>query len=257
MDENKALNERSLREARARKMDAVGRLAGGIAHDLNNILGAIEGYATLNLRKLAEDDPLRADLGEIRKAVSRGAALTRQLMVFSRKQAIRSAALRPEGLIAAGLKALREGLAENITIETELQAGLPEITGDSAQLGQLLANLLVNARDAMPAGGKLRVSARLEPLPEACAAFPGQAAGLYLRLSVSDTGAGMAPSVAEHLFEPFFTTKEKGRGAGFGLAAAYGIARQHGGWIDVRTAEGKGTEFSVLLPAAAAGAVKI
>ena len=237
----------------AQKMEAVGRLAGGIAHDFNNILGAIEGYATLGMRKLAETDPLWGDLGEIRRAVAKASALTKQLLVFSRKQAIRKEPVCPSALIDNLRNMVKRIIGENIELKVEVAPGLPQLMADPGQLEQLLLNLFVNARDAMPGGGVITVRAEAVKKEghEVLSANPETAGNLFIRITVSDTGTGIPAAALDHIFEPFFTTKEKGKGTGLGLSTAYGIARQHNGWLEVKTAEGKGSEFSLFLPAGA------
>ncbi|HCC48702.1 MAG TPA: hypothetical protein DEQ38_11395 [Elusimicrobia bacterium] len=237
----------------AQKMEAIGRLAGGVAHDFNNILGAIEGYATLGLRKLDESDQLWADLTDIRKAVARASALTKQLLVFSRKHALRKEPVCPAELIDNLQKMVKRIIGENIAVSLEVAPGLPKVMADAGQLEQLLMNLFINARDAMPGGGVIKITAGLViPEPQKVRApNPASAGTQFLRIAVADAGTGMPPSVVEHLFEPFFTTKEKGKGTGLGLSTVYGIASQHNGWLEVVTAEGKGSEFSVFLPAGA------
>lgn len=237
----------------AQKMEAVGRLAGGIAHDFNNILGAIEGYATLGMRKLEEADPLWGDLGEIRRAVAKASALTKQLLVFSRKQAIRKEPVCPAALIENLRNMVKRIIGENIELKMEIAPGLPKIMADPGQLEQLLLNLFVNARDAMPGGGVITVKAEAVKREghEVLSANPEAAGRLFVRIAVSDTGTGIPAAALDHIFEPFFTTKEKGKGTGLGLSTVYGIARQHNGWLAVRTAEGKGSEFSLFLPAGA------
>ncbi|HAN05977.1 MAG: hypothetical protein A2X29_06780 [Elusimicrobia bacterium GWA2_64_40] len=237
----------------AQKMEAVGRLAGGIAHDFNNILGAIEGYATLGMRKLSETDPLWGDLGEIRRAVVKASALTKQLLAFSRKQAIRKEPLCPDALIENLRNMVKRIIGENIELKTEVAPGLPQLMADAGQMDQLLLNLFLNARDAMPGGGTIGVRAeavKREPY-EVRSPNPETAGTLFIRIRVADTGTGMSPQVMEHIFEPFFSTKEKGKGTGLGLSTVYGITRQHNGWLEVKSSEGKGSEFSVFLPAGA------
>lgn len=248
--EQRAL-EAQLRQAQ--KMDALGRLAGGVAHDFNNMLGAIEGYASLGMRNLAENDQLWSDLNEIRRAVARAAGLTRQLLLFSRTHTLqRSAVSVPE--IMDGLRKMLSGiLGEMVSLEVSYPPGLSPLNGDAGQLEQVLVNLVINARDAMPDGGVVRI--KTEAVPAAQAKVPAYVplSGIteFIRISVSDSGAGMPPEVLEHLFEPFFTTKEKGKGTGLGLCTAYGIIKRHNGWIGIETGPG-GSEFSVFLPAGAA-----
>lgn len=242
------LEKRAARALRGRErtLEAEGRVCAVLVHDLNNSLGAIEGYATLNLRRLAEDDPLREDLGEIRKAVARVSSMTKQLLVFGRRQAVHK--------VAVGLPFLLSGLQERIApllggavrLETELPPGLPEIMADAGQLEQLLLCLLANARDAMPNGGVIRIRAGMVRRERQ---ERGGVEEDFLKVSISDSGAGLPPEAADRLFEPFFSTKGKGKGSGLALAAAYGIARQHGGWIEAESPAGRGCEFSVYLPA--------
>lgn len=217
-------------------MTAVGRLAGGVAHDYNNILGAVEGYASLMAASLKPGDPMLQDLEEIRKAVARGSAFSRQLFVFSLKNPAPAQACSP----AAAAESLRKEEAPlaalGIKLVFELTPGLPQVPGTQEQLELALGHLLSNARDAMPSGGTLRVSASLK-------------AGL-VELAVSDTGTGIPTEAQPHIFEPFFTTKEKGKGKGLGLALVYGIARLRGGRVEAETEHGKGSRFAILLPPA-------
>ncbi|OGS05954.1 MAG: hypothetical protein A3I76_03885 [Elusimicrobia bacterium RIFCSPLOWO2_02_FULL_61_11] len=235
-----------------KKMEALGRLSCKVAHDFNNILGAIEGYATLALNAARADDPVREDLREIRGAVAKAAALGKQLMAFGGRQMMRKAPCEVNGLIEKALK--REELAAGGTfkVEARLEPGLPGIIADAAQLEQVLANLLLNAKEAMPGGGTAAVSSsavRLEggavnsPKPE-------EAGSLFVRISVADSGAGISPENLEHLFEPLFTVVKKGAGAGLGLAAVYGVVKQHNGWVEVKSEPGRGSEFVLFLPAA-------
>ncbi len=250
--------QRALEEQfrQAQKMDAVGRLAGGIAHDFNNILGAIEGYATLTLNSLGDADPIRPDIEEIRKAVERAAALTRQLLVFSRKKALQRKPCALNGVVEGLQKMMRRILGEDVTLELDLRPDLPGITADAAQLEQLLMNLLVNARDAMPEGGAIRVSTGAADLTGRAVKSPNpaEAGTRFVYLSVKDSGTGMSREVLDHVSEPFFTTKEKGKGTGLGLATVYGAAKQHNGWVEVASAPGQGSEFTVYLPAGCAAA---
>lgn len=247
------VEENAARFRQAQKMEAIGRLAGGIAHDFNNILGAIEGYATLTLNALKEGDPIKPDIEEIRKAVTRAAALTRQLLVFSRKTALQKKACSANAIIENLQSMVKRIIGEDVRLELELQPDLPTMLADAAQIEQLLVNLLVNARDAMPGGGniKLRTLAKtMEPQAIKSPAVPGTSAN-FIVISVKDAGQGMSPETLEHIFEPFFTIKEKGKGAGLGLATVYGVVKQHNGWIEVTSSPGQGSEFIVYLPAAA------
>jgi two-component system, cell cycle sensor histidine kinase and response regulator CckA len=246
----RALEEQLLQ---AQKMDGIGRLAGGIAHDFNNLLTAILGYVEMARLDLPADLPadhaLKSDLDEIGTAGDRAAGLTRQLLAFASKQIVAPVRLDLSALVADILKMLRPLLGENIVIETVLESGIGTIEADPGMIQQLLVNLSVNARDAMPDGGRLIIETAAEDVTEAyAAAHPGAGAGSYVCLSVTDTGCGMSEEVRAHLFEPFFTTKERGKGTGLGLATCHGIVRQLGGHIRVFSEEGSGTTFRIFLP---------
>jgi PAS domain S-box-containing protein len=233
----------------AQKMEAVGRLAGGVAHDFNNILTAILGYSGLLLEGLPTLSPLRPDLEEIRKAAERAAGLTRQLLAFSRNQALELRVLDVNALVADMDKLLRRLLGEDIDIVTKLDSGVGPIRGDSGQLEQVVVNLAVNSRDAMPAGGRLTIETRNIELDDAYArAHAPVKPGPYVMLAVSDTGEGMTPEVLSHVFEPFFTTKPPGKGTGLGLATVYGIVTQSGGYVWCYSEPGQGTTIKVYLP---------
>ena len=236
----------------AHKMESVGRLAGGIAHDFNNILQAITGFSSILLGELGEGDPRRADVAEIDRAAQRAVGLTRQLLAFSRKQKMEMAPLRIQTVLQGTEKMMRRLIGEHIRLASDIPPDLPPVRADAGQIEQIIVNLALNARDAMPEGGQLTLSARavrLEAagLPAVADARPGD----FVRLDVRDTGTGMPPHVRERLFEPFFSTKGPGRGTGLGLAVVYGIVRQHEGFIDVTTSPGKGSTFSIHLPVAA------
>jgi two-component system cell cycle sensor histidine kinase/response regulator CckA len=233
----------------AQKMESVGRLAGGIAHDFNNLLQAITGFSSILLGELGEGDPRRSDVEEIDRAAQRAVALTRQLLAFSRKQKMELAPINLSAVLQGTEKMLRRLIGEDIKLATETSPQLPLVRADAGQLEQIIVNLAVNARDAMPQGGQLTLAARAvtleaHTLPAAAEARPGP----FVRLDIRDTGSGMPPHVRERLFEPFFSTKGPGRGTGLGLAVVYGIVRQHEGFIDVDTAPGRGTAFSIYLP---------
>ncbi|OGR62731.1 MAG: hypothetical protein A2X31_06355 [Elusimicrobia bacterium GWB2_63_22] len=235
--------------SRERTLEAEGRVCAAMVHDFNNILGAIEGYATLNLRQLAGTDPLREDLEEIRKAVAKGADLARKLMTFSRRQNVNKVAVGIP-LLLSGLRERAEGLmGGGLRLETDLRPGLPEVMADPAPLEQLLLSLLANARDAMPGGGVVTLKAEALKPEGPALRVPAPPGAEFVKISVIDSGAGLTPEAAARLFEPFFSTKGRGKGSGLSLAAAYGIARQHGGWLEAKTLEGRGSEFSVFLPA--------
>ena len=234
----------------AQKMESIGRLAGGIAHDFNNLLQAITGFSSILMDELGEGDPRRSDVEEIDRAAQRAVALTRQLLAFSRKQKLEMVPLDLNRELAGTEKMLRRLIGENIALETDLAEGLPGLLGDPGHLEQVVVNLAVNARDAMPEGGRLILRTRGVSLEREARPEPaGSGSGRYLQLSIIDTGTGMTPEVRERIFEPFFSTKGSGKGTGLGLAVVYGIVRQHGGFIEVQTEPGQGTTFSVFLPA--------
>lgn len=238
-----------------KKMDSLSRLSGKLAHDLNNILGAIEGYATLALNSPSADAALKDDLQEIRKAVGRAAALNKQLLVFCGRQLLQRRPCGVNGIIEKLLGAGAGSVSPAVKVEPRLQPGLPDIEGDPVQLELVFLNLLANARDAMPGGGTAVISTELRRLEAAAvnSPRPGEAGTEFVRVCVRDSGTGLGADALEHLFEPLFSTKEKGKGAGFGLSAVYGIIKQHNGWAAAASAPGEGSEFSVFLPAAGPG----
>ena len=233
----------------SQKMEAVGRLAGGVAHDFNNLLTAILGYAGLLLDGLPTLSPLRPDLDEIRNAANRAAGLTRQLLAFSRKQVLELRVLDVNQLVGEMDRLLRRLLGEDIDVATKLDGAVGAVRGDASQLEQVIVNLAVNARDAMPAGGKLTIETRNVELDDQYArAHVPVPPGAYVLIAVSDTGTGMSPETLSHVFEPFFTTKEVGKGTGLGLATVYGIVKQSGGYVWCYSEPGQGTTFKVYLP---------
>ena len=233
----------------AMKMEAVGRLAGGIAHDFNNLLTIISGYSQLSLRTLEEGNPLRENLGEIQKGTERAAALTRQLLAFSRRQIMEMRVLELNAILRDLEKLLRRIIGEDIELITILSETLGRIKADPGQVEQVIVNLAVNARDAMPAGGKFILETSNVDLDENdVRSHIGIKPGAYIEISVSDTGAGMSSEVRERIFEPFFTTKEVGKGTGLGLSTVYGIVKQSGGDISVHSEVGRGTTFRVYFP---------
>ncbi len=247
-EEKEILKEQLLQ---SQKMDAIGRLAGGVAHDFNNLLTAIIGYADLLHESLVEDES-RAHLNEIRRAADRAAALTKQLLAFSRKQVLRPAVLDLNEVAREAQSLLGRVIGEDVRLVLRLGPTVPCVRADRGQLEQVLMNLAVNARDAMPGGGTLTLATAVKTMDEASAAIrPGLRPGLYASLSVSDTGAGMTCEVHARLFEPFFTTKERGKGTGLGLATTYGIVKQSDGFIWADSVVGSGTTFEILLPAVA------
>jgi len=232
------------------KMEAIGRLAGGIAHDFNNLLTAILGYCNLLIEDLPADSHMRADVEEIRKAGDRAAALTRQLLAFSRRQMLQPQPVDVGVLVAQMEKMIRRLAGPDIQVVLTLDAGVPNVKADPASIEQIVINLAVNARDAMPEGGRLAIATSLEELDESFASLhPGVIAGRYVRLEVSDTGAGMDLATRARIFEPFFTTKEQGKGSGLGLATVYGLVKQSGGYIWVDSEPGAGSSFKVYFPA--------
>jgi PAS domain S-box-containing protein len=240
--ERKRLEERYLQ---AQKMEAIGRLAGGLAHDFNNLLTAVTGFAEFVLGSLPRDAPQRGPVQEIIQASARGAALTRQLLTFSRQQRPNARVLDVNAVIRGAEPLLRRLLREDIGLATRLQPGLGRVAADPGQLEQVLLNLAVNARDAMPRGGELTIATSDVLLgPE----FPRARPGRYVLLAVRDTGVGMDAATQARAFEPFFTTKAVGQGTGLGLATVYGIVQQAGGHVEVASAVGHGTTFKVYLP---------
>jgi PAS domain S-box-containing protein len=240
--------ERELRR-HAQRLEAIGTLAGGVAHDFNNILTAINGYAALAADAVPPDDPVREDLEEIRLAGARAADLTRQLLAFGRRQVLRSESIDLNGAVSGVQKMIGRLIGEHIDLVTDLQPDAWRIRGDRGQIEQVLVNLAVNARDAMPAGGRLSISTANVRVSEAEARhFPEGLPGAFVRLRVSDTGVGMEPEVLARAFEPFYTTKDQGKGTGLGLSTVYGIVRQSQGFIGAASAPGAGATFDVFLP---------
>ncbi len=235
--------------AHAQKMESVGRLAGGVAHDFNNMLGVIMARASLAQRALPPGHRVLSHLQEIEEAARRSTALTSQLLAFARKQVIMPRVLPLNETIENLLKMLRRLVGEDVLLEWKPQQELWPVLMDPGQVDQVLANLAVNARDAMPQGGTLTISTENVHAPAPAFETPhGPHAGEYVRIDVRDNGSGMDAETREHVFEPFFTTKETGKGTGLGLATVYGIVQQNKGWIDVETAPGRGTRFSIYLP---------
>jgi len=235
----------------SQKMESIGKLAGGVAHDFNNILQAIMGFSEILEGEIPEDDPRHADVLEIRKATDRAVALTRQLLAFSRKQVLNPVDLDMNGLVGNMGGMLQRLIGANFQLRYDFDSAPARVHGDTGQVEQVVLNLVVNARDAMPKGGEIAIATRQREVEEPEAAERGAPwrAGRFVCLSVKDTGTGIPPDVLARLFEPFFTTKEKGKGTGLGLSTVYGIVQQHGGWVDVKTQEGKGSTFTIYLPA--------
>ncbi|MCI0330899.1 MAG: PAS domain S-box protein [candidate division Zixibacteria bacterium] len=231
------------------KMEAVGQMAGGIAHDFNNLLTAIAGYTDFVLERVEPDSPLKADVEEIKKGTVRAAALTRQLLAFSRRQVMQPAVLNLNELINGMEGMLRRLVGENVELATVPAPQLTPIKADPHQLEQVIMNLALNAGDAMPQGGRLTIETANVELDESFVQLhAGAQPGAYALLAVSDTGFGMDAEVQKHLFEPFFTTKEKGKGTGLGLATVYGIVKQSGGYVSVYSEPGRGSSFKIYLP---------
>lgn len=239
----------------SQKMEAIGRLAGGIAHDLNNALTAIAGYAELALGEVAADHAARADVEEIRRAAERAGSVTRQLLAFSRKQLLEPRVFDLNDTIAGICRLLSRLLGTDIEVKAELALEPLHVLGDPGQVEQAVLNLAVNARDAMPSGGRLVLATTREPIDEAFArSHPPMPAGQYIVLRVSDSGHGMARETLARIFEPFFTTKDVGKGTGLGLSMVYGTLKQIGGFIFVDSELNHGTTFRLYFPAAASPA---
>jgi two-component system cell cycle sensor histidine kinase/response regulator CckA len=230
-------------------MDSIGRLAGGVAHDFNNMLSVIMGHAELALSSLEPTDAVRQDIQEIQKAAARSAELTRQLLAFARRQPIAPRLLDLNGAIEASLRMLRRLIGEDVTLEWRPDPQPWPVRLDPSQLDQLLTNLVVNARDAIAGVGEIRIATDKVTLPDPRFVIPAAGAvGEFAAIEVTDTGAGMDAETLAHAFEPFFTTKEEGKGTGLGLATVYGIVRQNGGFVALTSEVGRGTSARLLLP---------
>jgi signal transduction histidine kinase len=233
------------------KMEAVGRLAGGVAHDFNNLLMIINGYSQMLLSATPVGDPTRTDIEEVVKAAERAADLTKQLLAFSRRQIVQPKLLDLNSMVRDLERMLKRVIGEDIELVTRLDANLNAIVADPGHIEQVVLNMTVNARDAMPGGGKLTIETSNVHLDEEYVrSHLTPAAGHYVMLAVVDTGVGIDADTRSHLFEPFFTTKERGKGTGLGLSTSYGIIRQNGGDIWVDSEPGHGTTFRIYLPVA-------
>ncbi|MCP4153767.1 MAG: response regulator [bacterium] len=238
----------------AQKMESIGRLAGGVAHDFNNLLTAILGYSQLALYKLPENSPLTMELGNIMDAGEKAAALTKQLLAFSRKQVLQMKVVNLNRVVRNMTKILRRMLGEDLVMDIHCEESLVNIIADVPQLEQILLNLAVNARDAMPGGGRLHIETANITIKEPYWNFAQSIKpGPYVMLAVTDTGKGMPPEVQENIFDPFFTTKEVGKGTGLGLATVHGVVKQHNGYIFVYSEVDNGTTFKIYLPATSRG----
>jgi two-component system cell cycle sensor histidine kinase/response regulator CckA len=249
LTEQRALEEQL---QQSQKLEAVGRLASGIAHDFSNVLTTVQGYAALLLEDLPAKDPRRSDLEEIMRAASHAADFTHQLHTFSRKQMIEPRLIDVNAVISDLEKMLGRMIGEDIALTVQLGPGPLSVVADRTHLEQILMNLALNARDAMPRGGTISIythALRVQPGQER--AHGGAPPGGYITIDVGDTGTGIAPEVLEHMFEPFYTTKEPGKGTGLGLSTVYGIVKQNKGFINVASRVGSGTRFSIYLPEAA------
>ncbi len=238
--------EQQLRQAQ--KMEAIGRLAGGVAHDFNNLLTVIIGYCQTLLQEIRPGDPLRADIELIRQAGGRAATLTKQLLAFSRRQILMPKVINLNSIVDDMLTMLERVLTEDVQLSAALDPALGHVKADPGQIEQIIMNLVVNARDAMPQGGKLTIETSNVQIKATHQRSEFMVPGSYVLLSVSDTGCGMDPEVQAHIFEPFFTTKEMGKGTGLGLSTVYGIVKQSDGYIFVYSEPGHGTTFQIYLP---------
>src|ERR1700756_2654466 len=233
----------------SQKMEAIGRLAGGVAHDFNNLLAVIAGYSELMLESLGSSDLNRAKIEQIKQAANSAASLTRQLLMFSRQQIIQPVILDINQIVSNTEKMLRRLIKENIEFAVVLEPNLDRVNADPGQIEQVILNLIVNARDALPNGGRLRIQTSNVRLDNNSGhAGADTPPGRFVLLEVTDTGTGMDHETQAHIFEPFFTTKEMGKGTGLGLATVYGVVKQSGGYVSVYSEVGRGATFKIYLP---------
>ncbi len=231
----------------AQKMEAIGRLAGGVAHDFNNLLTIIAGYTELAIKQIDKNDPIRTNLEQIHKAIERGSNLTRQLLAFGRRQPLEAKVIDLNAVLGDMIKMLTRLLGDDIQLETSLDKNSGHIKADPGQIEQIIINLAVNARDAMPGGGKLFIATETHNLDgKFCQTHPDIKPGTYVRISVRDNGIGMSEEIKSKIFEPFFTTKNSGMG--MGLSSVFGIVRQSGGYITCMSDIEEGTEFQIFFP---------
>jgi len=250
--EMKARQATEERLRQAQKMEAIGRLAGGVAHDFNNLLTVINGFSALSLSRLPAGDAVRGNLEQILTAGERAADLTRQLLAFGRRQVLQPRPVSLNELVRESEKLLRRLIGEDIELDCALDDSIAPVKADPSQIHQIIMNLAVNGRDAMPEGGRLLIATAMETLGvDGACRHPEVPPGVYVRLSVSDTGHGLDAATRAKIFDPFFTTKELGRGTGLGLSTVHGIVSQSGGFIDVDSEPGQGATFRVFLPAVA------
>lgn len=240
----------------SQKMEAIGALTGGVAHDFNNLLTAILGFSELASASLGDNEPVRKDIEEVQAAAKRAASLTRQLLAFSRREVLQPKIMSLNALVTNMEKMLRRLIGEDIELVSILEPKLRNIKADQGQIEQVVMNLVVNAKDAMPKGGKITIKTEnITVNEEYCKFYLDAREGTFVSLMVEDTGAGIDKEVIPHIFEPFFTTKEPGKGTGLGLSVTYGVVRQHEGWINVYSEPGQGTIFRAYLPVVPAEAI--
>jgi len=255
MVDNFAGRKKQALSIQKQKMEALARFTSGISHDFNNLLTCIQGFSKLAVKQVKRDGRLRDDISQIYSAAERAGALTRQLLFFSRKQPIKSRDFRINKTIANLLNIFKWLAGENITIRTDLPGNIWPIFGDEVKIEQIITVMVLNSKDAMPRGGDIIIKTENVLVDRNYVEnFPGARAGKYVRITLSDQGTGMGEETLGHIFEPYFTTKEMGKGAGLGLFVAYGVVKQHEGWIDFDSKPGKGTTFQIYLPAVSASA---